>query len=76
MGTDAGKLKRDYNDALSRFRKAEAWFDSPEISHEEKLEHEAALVALIRECGTLTNKLKAAGVTLTREQILSGFPEV
>jgi hypothetical protein len=69
-------LKKKYNETLTRFRKAGEYMDDKSIPLNEREKHLPAFRKLLKECGDLTNKLKAAGVTYTREQILNGFDDM
>ena len=65
-------LKARYNQELARFRKAEAYMDDRRIPRSEKEKYLPAFRKLIQECGLLTNIIGS----MTRDEILNGFPEV
>lgn len=67
------ELKLKYNALIERFKKAEAYMESENVSLENKKKWLAQFVDLIWNLNDILNQLKTNGFTFTSEEIQNGF---
>lgn len=68
------ELKTNYNEALTRYRKAAAYMDSG-AQTDEKERHLQRFLVLMYELSGMVQQIKEAGYETTGEEIRSGFGE-
>ncbi|MBS4029942.1 MAG: hypothetical protein KGZ63_00735 [Clostridiales bacterium] len=62
-----------YNSKLESYRKAETWFDDPDVPQIEKEQYQPLLIAILNEAEAIIQELQLKGLQMSREQIRLGF---
>lgn len=69
-------IKAEYNNCLSRFRKASRWIDDPSRSIEEIEKWLPEFQGIINHLGELLVEMRKMGIKYTEDEVLNGFGEV
>ncbi len=62
-----------YNKLLKRHDRAVEWFDNPDISEEEKDNHQEKFNEMLMEMERILVKLRESGYNISQNNILNGF---